>query len=218
MSSIVKLLVPWLFAAQLHASEFPVTIGVTAYNNMPGLAEKIVKELQDQGLEATLKVMPGNRALKLLQQGRFALDIIRHEKVVEHYSELRKIPPPVVSLYFSRITSSAAKENCTLPSKDLTIVGIEGIPAYEGVIVPEFVNITWAPSEESAFRMVSAQRSNVTYWMKNRLHSVRENYAKSLTVCAENEIEIPLHSYLNEDYEWARPKIEAAYESLFGKN
>jgi len=213
---MMKYLLPWLFIAQLHAAEFPVTIGNTAYNNMPGLAERVVKALQEQGLDAKLKVMPGNRALKLLQQGRFALDIIRHAEVVENYSQLRKISPQVINLQWSRITSSAEKENCTLPGKDLTIIGVEGIPAFEGVIVPEFMSITWAPTEDSAFRMISAQRSKVTYWMKNRLDSVREDYASTLTVCAENEINIPLHSYLHKRYEWARPKVEAAYESLFG--
>jgi len=216
MLSMIKYLLPWLFIAQLHANEFPVTIGNTAYNNMPGLAERVVKALQEQGLDAKLKVMPGNRALKLLQQGRFALDIIRHAEVVENYSQLKKISPQVINLQWSRITSSAEKENCTLPGKDLTIIGVEGIPAFEGVIVPEFMSISWAPTEDSAFRMISAQRSNVTYWMKNRLEGLRENYATSLTVCAENEINIPLHSYLHKRYEWALPKVEAAYANLFG--
>jgi len=217
MSSMIKFLLPWLLVAQLHANEFPVTIGSTAYNNMPGLAERIVKALQEQGLDATLKVMPGNRALKLLQQGRFALDIIRHAEVVESQSQLTKISPQVINLQWSRITSSAEKENCTLPGKDLTIIGVEGIPAFAGVIVPEFKSITWAPTEDIAFRMISAQRSKVTYWMKNRLDSVHNNYATSLTVCRENEINIPLHSYLHDRYEWARPKVEAAYANLFGK-
>jgi len=216
MPSMIKYLLPWLFIAQLHANEFPVTIGNTAYNNMPGLAERVVKALQEQGLDAKLKVMPGNRALKLLQQGRFALDIIRHAEVVENYSQLKKISPQVINLQWSRITSSAEKENCTLPGKNLTIIGVEGIPAFEGVIVPEFKSISWAPTEDSAFRMISAQRSNVTYWMKNRLESLRENYATSLIVCAENEINIPLHSYLHKRYEWALPKVEAAYANLFG--
>jgi len=217
MSSIIKYLVPWLFVAQLHANEFPVTIGNTAYNNMPGLAERIVKALREQGLDAKLKVMPGNRALKLLQHGSFALDIIRHAEVVENYSQLRKINPKVIDLQWSRITSSAAKENCILPGKDLTIIGVEGIPAFEGVIVPEFKSITWAPTEESAFRMISAQRSKVTYWMKNRLDRVHKDYPTSLTVCTQNEINIPLHSYLHKRYEWALPKVEAAYANLFSK-
>jgi len=218
MSSMIKYLLPWLFVAQLHANEFPVTIGNTAYNNMPGLAERVVKALREQGLDAKLKVMPGNRALKLLQQGRFALDIIRHAEVVENHSQLRKISPKVISLQWSRITSSAEKENCTSSGKDLTIVGVKGIPAFEGVIVPEFRSITWAPTEDSAFRMISAQRSKVTYWMKNRLDSVHKNYATSLTVCAENEINIPLHSYLHKRYEWALPKVEAAYANLFSRS
>jgi len=214
---MIKCLLPWLFVAQLHANEFPVTIGNTAYANMPGLAERVVKALQEQGLDATLSVIPGNRALKLLQDGRFALDIIRHTEIVEHYSQLRKISPQVINLQWSRITSSDAKENCTSPGKDLTIIGVEGIPAFEGVIVPEFMNITWAPTEDIAFRMISAQRSNVTYWMKNRLDSVHKNYAATLTVCAENEINIPLHSFLHKNYDWALPKVEAAYANLFGK-
>ena len=217
MPPMIKCLLPWLFVAQLHANEFPVTIGNTAYENMPGLAERVVKALQEQGLDASLSVIPGNRALKLLQEGRFALDIIRHTEIVEHHSQLKKISPKVINLQWSRITSSAAKENCIKPGKELTVIGIEGIPAFEGVIVPEFMNITWAPTEDIAFRMISAQRSNVTYWMKNRLDSVRMNYAASLTVCAENEINIPLHSFLHENYEWARPKVEAAYANLFGE-
>jgi len=216
---MIKRLLPcfFLLGAELHASEFPVTIGNTAYSNMPGLAEQIVKALREQGLDATLDVVPGNRALKLLQQGRFALDIIRHEEVVENYSQLRKIKPSVINLQWSRITSSVAKENCTKPGKELTIVGIKGIPAFEGVIVPEFMNIAWTATEDSAFRMISAGRHDVTYWMKNRLDSIHKNYAANLTVCVENEIDIPLHSYLHDDYEWALPKVEAAYEKLFGK-
>ena len=216
MPQMIKYLLPCLFVAQLQANEFPVAIGNTAHNNMPGLAERVVKALQVQGLDASLSVIPGNRALKLLQEGRFALDIIRHTEIVEHYSQLRKINPKVVNLQWSRITSSAAKENCTLPGKDLTIVGVEGIPAFEGVIVPEFKNITWAPTEDGAFRMISAGRSDVTYWIKNRLDRVHKNYAATLTVCVENEINIPLHSYLHKDYEWALPKVEAAYANLFG--
>jgi hypothetical protein len=217
MPPLSKWLLPWLFVAQLQATEFPVVIGHTAYDNMPGLAERIIKALQEQGLDATLNVTPGNRALKLLQEGGFALDIIRHAKIVGHLPQLRKINPSVINLRWSRITSSSAKENCTLPGKDLTIIGIEGIPAFKGVIVPEFKNITWVPTEGSAFRMISARRKNVTYWMKNRLDSVHKNYAETLTVCVENEINIPLHSYLHSDYDWARPKVEAAYASLFGK-
>jgi len=214
---MIKWLLPWLFVAQLHANEFPVAIGNTAYNNMPGLAERVIKALQEQGLDATLNVVPGDRALELLQHGRFALDIIRHAEVVEHYSQLRQISTPVINLRLSRIVSSAVKENCTKPGKDLTVIGVKGIRAFEGVIVPTFMRITWAPTEDSAFRMISAQRGDVTYWMKNRLENVYKNYAETLMVCVENEINIPLHSYVHSDYEWALPKVEAAYANLFGK-
>ena len=216
MSPLIKWLLPWFFITQLHASEFPVAIGNTAYNNMPGLAERIVKALKEQGLEARLQVVPGNRALHLLQQGGVALDIIRHTKIVEHYSQLRQITPPVINLQWSRITSSAVKENCTKPGKDLTVIGLKGIPAFEGIIVPTFKSIAWAPTESSALRMVAAGRRDVTYWMKNRLDSVHEYYEETLIVCVENEINIPLHSYLHNHYEWALPKVEAAYASLFG--
>lgn len=218
MPSMIKWLLPWFFVAQLHASEFPVAIGNTAYSNMPGVAEKIVKALKAQGLDARLQVVPGNRALQLLQHGGVAIDIIRHADIVEHYSQLRQINPPVINLNWSRLTSSAAIENCTRSGEGLTVVGIKGIPAFEGVIVPKFKSITWAPTEFSALRMISAGRRDITYWMKNRLGSVREDYAETLTVCEENEINIPLHSYLHRDYEWALPKVEAAYASLFGKN
>jgi len=214
---MIKWLLPWLFVAQLHANEFPVAIGNTAYNNMPGLAERVIKALHEQGLDATLNVVPGDRALELLQHGRFALDIIRHAEVVEHYSQLRQISTPVINLRLSRIVSSAVKENCTKPGKDLTVIGVKGIRAFEGVIVPTFMRITWAPTEDSAFRMISAQRGDVTYWMKNRLENVYKNYAETLMVCVENEINIPLHSYVHSDYEWALPKVEAAYANLFGK-
>ena len=217
MPPMIKWLLPWLFVAQLHANEFPVAIGNTAYNNMPGLAERVIKALQEQGLDATLNVVPGDRALELLQHGRFALDIIRHAEVVEHYSQLRQISTPVINLRLSRIVSSAVKENCTKPGKDLTVIGVKGIRAFEGVIVPTFMRITWAPTEDSAFRMISAQRGDVTYWMKNRLENVYKNYAETLMVCVENEINIPLHSYVHSDYEWALPKVEAAYANLFGK-
>ena len=33
----------------------------------------------------------------------------------------------------------------------------------------------------------------------------------------QNEINIPLHSYLHKRYEWALPKVEAAYANLFSK-
>ena len=217
MPPMIKWLLPWLFVAQLHANEFPVAIGNTAYNNMPGLAERVIKALQEQGLDATLNVVPGDRALELLQHGRFALDIIRHAEVVEHYSQLRQISTPVINLRLSRIVSSAVKENCTKSGEDLTVIGVKGIRAFEGVIVPKFMRITWAPTEDSAFRMISAQRGDVTYWMKNRLDNVYKNYAETLTVCVENEINIPLHSYVHSDYEWALPKVEAAYANLFGK-
>ncbi len=217
MPPLPKWLLPWLFMAQVHATELPVTIGNTAYDNMPGLAERVVKALQEQGLDATLSVTPGNRALNLLLQGRFALDIIRHAKVVEHHSQLSKVSTPVINLKFSRITSSTAKENCTLSGKELSVIGIKGIPAFKGIIAPEFKSMSWAENEEAAFRMISGRRHDVTYWMKNRLDSVRKNYSESLTVCAENEITISLHSYLHEDYEWALPKVEAAYAHLFGE-
>ncbi|MBV1919551.1 MAG: hypothetical protein KUG73_02635 [Pseudomonadales bacterium] len=217
MPPMIKWLLPWLFVAQLHANEFPVVIGDTAYNNMPGLAERVVKALQEQGLDATLNVVPGDRALQLLQHGRFALDIIRHAEVVGHYSQLRQISPPVINLRWSRIASSAAKENCTKSGKDLTVVGVKGIRAFEGVIVPKFRRITWAPTEDSAFQMISARRSDVTYWMKNRLDNIYKNYAQTLTVCMENEVSLSLYSYVHSDYEWALPKVEAVYANLFGK-
>lgn len=217
MPAMMKWLLPWIFIAQLHANEFPVAIGSTAYNNMPGLAERVVHGLQEQGLDARLHVVPGNRALYLLQQGGVAIDIIRHEKVVEHYSQLRQINPPVINLHWSRITSSAAKENCTKPGKDLTVVGVKGIPAFEGVIVPQFRTITWAPTESNALRMISARRSDITYWIKNRLDSVYSDYKETLAVCVENEINIPLHSYLHNRYQWALPKVEAAYKNLFSE-
>ena len=217
MPIMIKWLLPWFFVAQLHANEFPVAIGNTAYNNMPGLAERVVKGLQEQGLDAALNIVPGDRALELLQHGRFALDIIRHAEVVEHFSQLRQISRPVINLSFSRITSRAVKENCTTPGKELTVIGVKGVRAFEGVIVPKFMRITWAPTEDSAFRMISARRSDVTYWMKNRLDNVYKNYAETLMVCVENEINISLHSYLHSDYEWARLKVEAAYANLFGK-
>jgi len=53
--------------------------------------------------------------------------------------------------------------------------------------------------------------------MKNRLEHVYKNYEETLAVCVENEISIPLHSYVHSDYEWALPKVEAAYAKLFGK-
>ncbi|MGH1370815.1 MAG: hypothetical protein ACRBBW_02185 [Cellvibrionaceae bacterium] len=218
MPTLVKWLLPWALIAQVHASEFPVAIGNTAYNNMPGLAERIVSALQDQGLDAELQVMPGNRALNLLQQGGVALDIIRHSDVVKHHAQLRQIKPAVIHLNWSRITSSAAQENCTKAGEQLAVIGIKGIPAFEGVIIPKFKSIVWAPSEESALRMTSAQRKDVTYWMKSRLDLVHTNYADTLTICSENEISIPLHSYLNDEFEWALPKVEAAYINLFSKS
>ncbi len=172
MPAMIKWILPWLFIAQLQATEFPVVIGSTAYDNMPGLAERIVQALQDQGLDATLNVVPGERALSLLQHGRSALDIIRHADVVKQYTQLKQVGQPVINLRFSRIVSSAMKGNCTKPGKDLSVVGIKGIRAFEGVIVPKFIKITRVPTEDIAFGMIAAQRSDTTYWMKNRLDNV----------------------------------------------
>jgi len=212
---MIKWLVPWIFITQLHANEFPVVIGDTAYNNMPGLAERIISALKEQGLDATLNVIPGERALNLLQHGRVALDIIRHAEIVKHYPQLRQITPSVMNLHWSRIVSSSAKENCAKPGKDLSVIGIKGIRAFEGIIAPKFIRITWAPTKDSAFRMVSARRSDATFWMKNRLDNFYNHYGKTLAVCTENEVNLSLHSYLHNSYEWALPKVDTAYANLF---
>lgn len=215
---MIKWLIPCFFVAQIHASEFPVVIGETAYNSMPGLADRVVSALQEQGLAAKLTVEPGDRALHLLRNGQFALDIIRHSRVVKNYTELRQISHPVINMHWSRIVSSSVKENCTNSATDLSIVGIKGIRAFEGVIVPKFKSITWVSTESLAFRMISAQRTDITYWMSDHLGAVHKDYADTLTVCAENDINVVLHSYVHSDYEWAMPKVEAAYAQLFGQN
>lgn len=113
MYSMIKWLIPWTFIAQLQASEFPIVIGETVCNSMPGPAERVVKTLQDQGLAETLSVEQGDRALHLLRNGKFALDIIRHNDIVKNYSQLTKVSPPVINMHWSRIVSSSVKDNCT---------------------------------------------------------------------------------------------------------
>lgn len=214
---MIKWLIPWMLAAHIHANEFPVVIGNSAYTNMPGLAERIVKELNNQGLNATLKVVPGDRALYLLKHGHSALDIIRHPKVVEGYTQLTQVKPAVNNIQFVRIVSSEKKENCTDAGGDLSIIGVKGIRIFNGVITPKFKSIIWVPNEDIAFNMISLKRGDMTYWLKNGLSTVKNTYSETLTVCTENEVAIPLYSYVHEDYEWALKKVEAAYAKLFGE-
>lgn len=210
------LLLPSLIQAQ--SKEFPVVIGESAYANMPGLAERIVDELVSQGLNAKLNVVPGERALYSLKNGHAALDIIRHKSVVEPYSQLMIVEPPVITVQMSRIVSASLKENCDKFGDDLSVVGIRGIRAFESVIVPRFKSISWAANEEHAFTMIAAGRADVTYWMKNRLNKLHAEYKDSLHVCNSNEVEMSLHSFIHKDFKWAKKQIESAYANLFSNS
>lgn len=65
--------------------------------------------------------------------------------------------------------------------------------------------------------MIAAQRSDITYWMTNHSGAVYKDYADTLTVCSENDIDIILHSYVHKEYEWALPQVKDAYANLFGE-
>jgi len=214
---MIRWLILSLFIANICANEFPVVIGETAYANMPGLAENVIEALQVQGINAKLEVVPGERALHLLTSGLAAIDIIRHPKIMEGMTNLTKIDFPVINIRFVRIVSIESAENCTRTDDDLIVVGVKGIRAFKGIIVPRYKTIVWVSDAEHAFRMLAAERGDITYWLAKDLTTLETEYADQLIICKENEVKFALYSYLNMDYKWALPEVEAAYKHLFGK-
>lgn len=198
-----------------QADEFPVVVGSTAHTMMPELSERVLKALQQQGLDATLSVVPGDRALHHLQHGIAALDIVRHPSVMSEESPLYLIKPAVVDVTMIRIVPADAKENCNRTDDDLNVIGVRGIRSFETVIAPYVETITWADDEMIALKMLASGRGDASYWLHSRLSDVETQYANTLSICEDRTISLQLFSYLHEDYDWAREQVEAAYQTLF---
>jgi hypothetical protein len=212
---MVRLFTLLFLCCAVYAESFPVVIGETANETMPGVGQLVVDRLIEQGFEATLDVVPGDRAYLQLERGVVALDLVRSPSVMKEAEWATPISTPIHRINMQRITSSNTPEFCESTDGELTLLGVRGMRIYEGKMAKNFRDISWAPTSKQALLMLSAQRGDVSYWLDSQLSKLSEDELSGIYICDNNNFEFWLYSYLSAPYAWAQPKVEEIFKDLF---
>ncbi len=202
-----------LWAEPVRVTLSPVI--VTVFPQAIGIVEQALK---DAGFTPELIILPTARALQMVIQGEADMTLARIDLAVSDSDTMIKVEPAVGSFTAKMIVTKERKNLCDINESDfknLSITGVRGVITYEKVLYPQFGRVEVSPAIENSLKMLITQRADVTYWIPELLTGLDSQIASRFHVCENHVIKLSVYSYLNQDFAWAKDRIEAAYREIF---
>ena len=205
----------------LRAETLEVAIAASVYQALPETTQRIVRALDNSGVQVNLTVLPNKRSLEMLRQGRVGLEFFRTPVVTGEMEQLIKLEPQLRSINFNMVTSINTPGHCQASEDDyreLTIAGVLGLGLHQVFFYPKFRDATSVNDVPTALKFVALQRADVTFLPNEILGLFPAEMLQNLVVCPANYQPFPFFAHLHEDYIWAREKIEMALQAEFAVN
>ena len=210
-----------LVATPVTAEVLRVAVAPETHRYFPNTMTRVYKALRSTGYTIEVMELPRKRSLAMLMQGDLSLELGITPSAIPADSGLIRIDPPIINLNFKLTTSKKTPEICNLDKeglKALSFAASLGAPVYENFFPQFFSSTELVRGYTRMFQMVALQRAQVTYMALEGATEIPQEIKSQLLVCESHPISLTAHSYLHEDFLWAKDKIEAAYRREFGEN
>ena len=212
-----------LLQGHLHAEE-KVLVGInhSLNQNLPHVVAELKQTLLSTGINISFVVLPAERELISAANGDIAMTSYRQPLAVAQHESLVQIKPAINELSFFLFTVPDQKNVCKLSEeeyKEIDAVGLLGVKLYPTLVYPKFRSGTNVLNFSQVLTMLDKNRAHVSIAPLDVIEQGRQKTGINLHVCEDKPfIKIPFYSYLHKDYLHLKPKIESAYQKVFGQS
>lgn len=202
----------------LEAETLEVAVVASVHQALPQTTQRIIRALDNSGVQFNLTVLPNKRSFEMLRRGNIGLEFFRTTVVTDEVEELVKLEPRLALINFNMVTSIETPGHCRAGEDEyrkMTVAGVLGIGLHQLVFFPKFRDATAVNDIATALKFVALQRADVTFMPNEIMGLFPAETLRNLIVCPGNYTAFPFFAHLHEDYLWARDKIEKALQAEF---